>query len=67
MLAGFVAVMGLLLIIYGEAIVFSETTGALPAGLQNSPLLLVAIPYSLASILIVVLFGAAILHAETLR
>jgi len=66
-IAGVVLVLGAAQILYEQVLVFLETTGSLPPGVLDSPLVLVAIPFAIAVTLVLVLFGAAILDAETLR
>ncbi|MEF8757539.1 MAG: hypothetical protein V5A33_04815 [Halobacteriales archaeon] len=66
-LAGVVLALAIAMIVYEDILLFLEATGTLPAGFADSPFLLVAIPFTLAVTLVLVLFGAALLNAETLR
>ncbi len=67
LVVGTVAVLTPLLIVYEELLVFAETTGTLPPGIRESPLVLAGIPFGIGVALVVVLLGAAIHNAETLR
>ena len=66
-LAGVVLALGMAQILYEEVLVFLEVTGSLPPGVLDSPFVMVAIPFTIAVALVLVLFGAALLDAETLR
>lgn len=66
-LVGVVAVLAVLQIAYEEVLVFLGATGTLPPGLRDSPFVMVAVPLAIALALVAILFGAAILHADTLR
>lgn len=66
-LAGVVVTLAALQLVYEEVLVFLGATGALPTGLRDSPFVMVAIPLFIAVALVVVLMGAAILEADTLR
>ena len=67
LLAGVVLALALLLVAYEQVLVFLGTTGALPSGLQDSPMAMVVVPLLISLTLVAVLVGAALLHAETLR
>ena len=66
-LAGVVFVLGAAQILYEQVLVFLESTGSLPPELVDSPFVMVAIPFAIAVTLVVVLLGAAVLDADTLR
>lgn len=66
-LVGVVVSLAALQIVYEEVLVYLGATGALPPGLQDSPFVMVAVPLAIALALVGILFGAAILHADTLR
>ena len=65
--AAVVLVLGAAQILYEEVLVFLETTGSLPPWVLDSPFVMVAIPFAIAVTLVVVLLGAAVLDADTLR
>jgi|GEM_PF-6586168 len=67
LLAGAVAALALTIVGYEQVLVYLGTTGTLPPALRDSPVAMVAGPFVLSLVLVAVLFGAAILHAETLR
>ncbi len=54
-----VAALAVVQIAFEELIVFLGATGALPPVLSDSPLVLVAIPFTIAVSLLVILLGAA--------
>lgn len=63
----FVAAMGLLQIFYEDIIMFFATTQSGPAGVLNSPYVMIGIPLVISSLLILVLVGGPIVRSNTLR
>lgn len=64
---GLVLALGVLQVAFENTMVFFGSTGRTPTGLANSPVTMVAVPLLISTLLLVILVGGALWHAETLR